>query len=167
MRGGRRGTANKRRLAADREVIVVHRILRPTVTGCSLCDRHQQSKSCVSDTECQSPFVTVGGRCVHLDYTVAGSWEDMRQYCQELGGDLINLAGLQFYGDLILYMNNLSEFITGNCCRCLTHLSEDINAVIDFHKLYIIVKQFSLRQGKSCSIFPPQICQRFTSRSAP
>ncbi|MPC90395.1 hypothetical protein E2C01_085379 [Portunus trituberculatus] len=32
----------------------------------------------------------------------------MRQYCQELGGDLVKLADIEFYCDIILYLNNLN-----------------------------------------------------------
>lgn len=57
--------------------------------------------------DCPSPFTEVGGRCLHLEHITAGPWADMRQFCQELGGDLVNLADLQFYGDLILYIYSL------------------------------------------------------------
>lgn len=58
--------------------------------------------------DCQSPFMEVGGRCLHLEHNAAGTWTDMRQYCQELEGDLVNLADLQFYGDLMLYIYSLN-----------------------------------------------------------
>ncbi|KAG0725074.1 hypothetical protein GWK47_039302 [Chionoecetes opilio] len=58
--------------------------------------------------ECQSPFVGVGGRCLHLEHTFSGTWRAMRKFCQNLGGDLINLADLNFYCDVILYINSLN-----------------------------------------------------------
>ncbi|KAG0714523.1 C-type lectin domain family 4 member D [Chionoecetes opilio] len=58
--------------------------------------------------ECQPPFVAVGGRCLHVEHTISGTWHAMRKFCQDLGGDLINLADLNFYGDVILYINSLN-----------------------------------------------------------
>ncbi|KAK8382424.1 hypothetical protein O3P69_015393 [Scylla paramamosain] len=60
-----------------------------------------------TQVECESPFTEVGGRCVHVALTTSGSWHDMRKYCQELGGELVNLADVQFYSDLILYIEIL------------------------------------------------------------
>lgn len=64
---------------------------------------------CCPDAMCQSPFVEVGGRCLHLDYSVSGTWAQMRQYCQAIGGDLVNLSDVQFYEDVLLYMRSLGK----------------------------------------------------------
>ncbi|KAK8382384.1 hypothetical protein O3P69_015368 [Scylla paramamosain] len=60
-----------------------------------------------SNTECHSPFTEVAGRCLHIEVATTGSWHNMRKLCQDLGGDLVNLSDLQFYGDLILYIKSL------------------------------------------------------------
>ncbi|XP_063862681.1 asialoglycoprotein receptor 2-like isoform X2 [Scylla paramamosain] len=57
--------------------------------------------------ECESPFTQVGGRCVHLEHSTSGTWHEMRKFCQDLGGDLVNLSDLQFFGDIILYIESL------------------------------------------------------------
>ncbi|KAK8381987.1 hypothetical protein O3P69_015171 [Scylla paramamosain] len=60
-----------------------------------------------TQVECESPFTEVGGRCVHIGLSTMGSWHDMRKFCQDLGGELVNLADVQFYSDLILYIEIL------------------------------------------------------------
>lgn len=61
-----------------------------------------------TEVECHSPFAEVGGHCVHLDHSVTGNWTEMRQYCQELGGDLVNLGDVQFYEDILTYIRVLN-----------------------------------------------------------
>lgn len=61
-----------------------------------------------TEVECQSPFTEVGGHCVHLDHSVTGTWREMQQFCQDLGGDLINLGDVQFYEDILAYIRVLN-----------------------------------------------------------
>ncbi|KAK8382665.1 hypothetical protein O3P69_015468 [Scylla paramamosain] len=62
-----------------------------------------------TEVECQSPFTEVGGHCVHLDHSVTGTWREMQQFCQDLGGDLINLGDVQFYEDILAYIRVLGR----------------------------------------------------------
>ncbi|XP_050706406.1 hepatic lectin-like [Eriocheir sinensis] len=56
---------------------------------------------------CPSPFASVGGRCVHLDFSVSGSWYDMRQFCLQLGSDLAVLSDGQFFVDSQQYIRTI------------------------------------------------------------
>ncbi|XP_045138445.1 C-type lectin domain family 17, member A-like isoform X2 [Portunus trituberculatus] len=60
-----------------------------------------------ANTKCHSPFTEISGRCVHIDVSKTGTWQNMRKFCQQLGGDLVNLSDLQFYGDILLYIESL------------------------------------------------------------
>ncbi|MPD03236.1 Perlucin-like protein [Portunus trituberculatus] len=62
---------------------------------------------CTSEVECEGAFTEVGGRCVHVELSNSGSWHDSRNFCHGLGGELVNLADVQFYSDLILYLESI------------------------------------------------------------
>lgn len=51
----------------------------------------------------------VGGQCLHLDHSVTGTWIEMREFCQAMGGDLVNLGNVQFYEDVLMYIRTLGE----------------------------------------------------------
>ncbi|KAK8382234.1 hypothetical protein O3P69_015282 [Scylla paramamosain] len=49
----------------------------------------------------------VAGRYLH-HHSILAHWQEMRQFCEALGGDLINLTNIVFYRDLMLYFRALS-----------------------------------------------------------
>lgn len=58
-------------------------------------------------------------RCVYLDLTVKGTWQEMRDYCQSLDSDLAVLSSVNFFFQSLQYMKATGECMLGGrvCVR--------------------------------------------------
>ncbi|XP_068223061.1 C-type lectin domain family 17, member A-like [Palaemon carinicauda] len=52
-----------------------------------------------TNASCGDPFVSVGGHCLHFS-TEAGTWDEMRSYCQNLGGDMVKIDDANLIYDI-------------------------------------------------------------------
>nr|XP_053656906.1 C-type lectin domain family 4 member D-like [Cherax quadricarinatus] len=57
------------------------------------------------EVSCESPYQEVGGRCMFVDFLNKGTWNDMRNHCKSLGGDLVKLNDPAVYNALILHIH--------------------------------------------------------------
>ncbi|XP_066943321.1 C-type mannose receptor 2-like [Macrobrachium rosenbergii] len=57
-------------------------------------------------SRCTDIFEEVGDHCIFVDESLSGSWQDMRDVCHVLGGDLPNLQDANFLADIKDYLNN-------------------------------------------------------------
>lgn len=57
-------------------------------------------------SRCTGIFEEVGDHCIFVDESLSGSWQDMRDVCHVLGGDLPNLQDANFLADIKDYLYN-------------------------------------------------------------
>ncbi|XP_068231668.1 C-type mannose receptor 2-like isoform X1 [Palaemon carinicauda] len=55
-------------------------------------------------SRCTGVFEEVGNHCIFVDKDLSGTWQDMRDVCHVLGGDLVNLQDANFLADIKDYL---------------------------------------------------------------
>ncbi|XP_045138442.1 LOW QUALITY PROTEIN: hepatic lectin-like [Portunus trituberculatus] len=61
-----------------------------------------------TQVECGNIFTEMGGRCVRIELITIGTWIGLQNFCELIGGNLVNLSDVQFYSDLVMYLENLN-----------------------------------------------------------
>lgn len=64
-----------------------------------------------NETECPTPFVLLAGKCIHLDLSVKGTYQEMREYCQTMGSDLAVLSSVNVFFESLQYMRITGESV--------------------------------------------------------
>ncbi|XP_063589316.1 suppressor of tumorigenicity 14 protein-like isoform X2 [Penaeus indicus] len=55
--------------------------------------------------ECHTPFDAVGGKCILVDIFESVTWAEARYLCEKFGADLVTLESLNFYTELLDFLN--------------------------------------------------------------
>ncbi|XP_042874304.1 macrophage mannose receptor 1-like [Penaeus japonicus] len=55
--------------------------------------------------ECNAPFDQVGGKCVLVDIFETVTWAEARYLCEKFGADLVTLESVDFYAELLDFLN--------------------------------------------------------------
>lgn len=56
--------------------------------------------------DCQLPFEVLAGRCVLVDAVISGTWDEMKLFCHQLGGQLAKVDQLEFMYHLVKYIRD-------------------------------------------------------------
>lgn len=56
--------------------------------------------------ECAPPFTAVGGKCISVYTPAKGTWYAMKNFCEDLGGQLLIINTDNFYYYLVQYIEN-------------------------------------------------------------
>ncbi|MPC78160.1 hypothetical protein E2C01_072642 [Portunus trituberculatus] len=67
------------------------------------------TRRCTSEVECGNIFTEMGGRCVRIELITIGTWIGLQNFCELIGGNLVNLSDVQFYSDLVLCEKELLD----------------------------------------------------------
>ncbi|XP_047496164.1 low-density lipoprotein receptor-related protein 1B-like [Penaeus chinensis] len=55
--------------------------------------------------ECHTPFDAVGGKCILVDIFESVTWAEARYLCEKFGADLVTLESMNFYTELLDFLN--------------------------------------------------------------
>ncbi|XP_068222995.1 C-type lectin domain family 17, member A-like [Palaemon carinicauda] len=55
---------------------------------------------------CPHPYEDVGGHCLHFTDVVKGNWSEMREYCHEVGGEMLKLDDANLIYDIQRYVED-------------------------------------------------------------
>ncbi|KAK3870463.1 hypothetical protein Pcinc_024312, partial [Petrolisthes cinctipes] len=53
---------------------------------------------------CSIPFQPVGDHCIFADYLISGSWEEVREVCVQMKGDLVGFQDANTLADLVQFL---------------------------------------------------------------
>lgn len=57
-----------------------------------------------TEVDCNPPYRAVGANCLLVDNAIAGDWHKMREYCQAIGGDLVQWKDANTLYDISEYI---------------------------------------------------------------
>ncbi|XP_042878363.1 uncharacterized protein LOC122257252 [Penaeus japonicus] len=56
--------------------------------------------------ECQLPFEDLAGHCIMVDAVISGTWNEMKLFCHQLGGQLAKVDELEFMFHFVKYIRD-------------------------------------------------------------
>ncbi|XP_047496165.1 C-type lectin domain family 4 member D-like [Penaeus chinensis] len=56
-------------------------------------------------SSCLAPFDAVGGKCILVDIFESVTWAEARYLCEKFGADLVTLESMNFYMELLDFLN--------------------------------------------------------------
>nr|AFN20598.1 lectin 2 [Macrobrachium rosenbergii] len=62
------------------------------------------AESSDSNVVCEAPFRAIGPRCLLIDTSIIGPWDEVRQFCHGLKGELVNMHDANTLHDIFLFI---------------------------------------------------------------